>query len=138
MDLLQAMELEGSEVDEMDLAIENIEDDLEKEELMNLPNEWIFDLSCTELSQVQNFKDGFQSLGFSKEVDGNQKSVETLSHTTDRCDETHEDVIAKPAMNSTQPTSEDAEKLKGVGKVNKKGVVKKAKVWGPVKPLRRS
>lgn len=39
MDLLQAMELEGSEVDEMELAAEDIEEDLDKGELMNLPNE---------------------------------------------------------------------------------------------------
>ena len=39
MDLLQAMELEGSEVDEMELAVEDIEEDLDKGELMNLPNE---------------------------------------------------------------------------------------------------
>ena len=39
MDLLQAMELEGSEVDEMELVVEDIEEDLDKGELMNLPNE---------------------------------------------------------------------------------------------------
>jgi len=39
VDLLQAMELEGSEVDEMELVVEDIEEDLDKGELMNLPNE---------------------------------------------------------------------------------------------------
>lgn len=45
------MELEGSEVDEMDFDEEDIEEDLDKEELMNLPNEWIFDKGSTGLDQ---------------------------------------------------------------------------------------
>lgn len=39
VDLLQAMELEGSEVDEMELIAGEIDEDPDKEEWMNLPNE---------------------------------------------------------------------------------------------------
>jgi hypothetical protein len=39
VDLLQAMELEGSEVDEMELTAGEIDEDPDKEEWMNLPNE---------------------------------------------------------------------------------------------------
>lgn len=88
--------------------------------------------------QVQNFKDDFQTRGFFKEAGGNQESVEILNQSTDKCDKSHEAVIVEPSMNSTQPTSEEVDKLKGVEKLNDKGGMKKAKVWGPVKPQRRS
>jgi hypothetical protein len=55
VDLLQAMELEGSEMDEMDCAEKGTMEDLEGEEMMNLSNEWIFDLGSTGLDQVQSF-----------------------------------------------------------------------------------
>jgi len=41
-------------------------------------------------------------------------------------------------MNYTQPTSEEVDTLKGVEKMNDKGGMKKAKLWGPIKPQRRS
>ena len=73
----------------MELAVEDIEEDLDKGELMNLPNEQIFDLSSTELVQVQNFKDDFQTRGFFKKAGGNQESVEILNQSTNKCDKSH-------------------------------------------------
>lgn len=138
VNLLKVMELEEGQVEVtieeplvFEELIKNNGADNEEVELVNLPEEWVYELQQRKINGNDN-----------KEVNQNFANQANLG-----LDGVHNRVTDVPEfeasdaeniiMQSSQPTVDDLEKVKLNGHLKGKRAVKKQQ-WGPVIPLRRS
>lgn len=154
INLLRAMELDEDEVAmesvDMDISLEmqpgsEVQDDSEN---LNLPKEWIYDLS----SQVKASKTDSQSSPMLRH--GLGQNPELFDHSSDKkeAESSYQSSVLLQNLQSpdetevgddfpllsSQPTFEDLERVKQDDQVKKGRKDKKKQQWGPVIPLRRS